>query len=235
MNYNDIKQRIYDLLDMPIAEAVRAGYAGKIHRAFNEATFTIAHSLLPNLREYHVSLTADKMPARVIMPPDFISFADEQNAYCNGKNFILTKFEGLDGINLDGTEGLGKPYKYTENDIEVTTLRYDYTIYYNALYPEIIDGGKNYQMVTFVDAINEDGYKIEKFPTEVIHNNDDTSIQWPSIVSQLAPHYVVAQLLARDDKVRSIAEMNNFESLLAKVNVERKERQREYRSVRGWY
>lgn len=235
MTYNDIKQRVYDELAMPVTEAVRAGYSEKIHRIFNEATFRIAHSILPNLREYTVSLTKDKLPARVVMPPDFISFADEQNAYCNDTNFILTKFVDYNGIILEGTEGVGKPYKYIENGEEVHTKLYTYKIYYNATYPQVVDGGKNYQFVDFIDAVDKDGYVIAKRPTEIIHNDEDDSYEWSQIVGQLVPHYITSKLLVLDDKVRSIDEMNNFETLLATVNVDRNERQREYRSVRGWY
>lgn len=237
MKYNDIKQRVYDLLDMPVAEVVRMGYASKIHRIFNEAAFTIAHSILPNLREYKFSITADKLPAKITMPPDFISFADEQNAYVNGKNFVLTDYIDNSGLLLTGKETVanGIPYKYIEDGKEINTLIYNYTVYYDALYPEIIDGGKNYNLILFTDAVNADAYEYAVTPTEIIHNNNDTSLDWPQIIGHLVPHYIVSQLLARDDKVRSISEMNQFESLLAKVNVERRERQREYRSVRGWY
>ena len=222
MTYNDIKQRVYDLLDMPIAEAIRVGYANKIHRTFNEATFRIAHSVLPNLREYKFTLSADKLPAKVTMPPDFISFAEEQNAYINGKNFVLTKFVDYNGIILDGTEG-------------GTGDTRTYTIYYNALYPEIVDGGLNYKVYKFIDVTDDDAYVVAKEPTETVHNNEDSSYDWPQIIGQLVPHYIVSQLLSNDDKTRSIVEMNNFETLLATVNVDRNERQREYRSVRGWY
>lgn len=237
MTYNDIKQRVYDILDMPVTEIVRVGYSKKIHRAFNEATFRIAHSVLPNLREYCVAITADKLPAKVVMPPDFISFAEDQNAYCNGHNFILTKFVDYNGVILKGGEGgsSGVSCKYTENDKEINTTLYTYRIYYNALYPEIIDGGQNYKLYNFVTNVNGDGYQVEKESVESIHNNCDTSYNWPQLIGQLVPHYIVSQLLANDDKTRSITEMNNFETLLATVNVDRNERQREYHSARGWY
>lgn len=226
MTYNDIKQRVYDILDISVSEAVRVGYSKKIHRIFNEATFRIAHSVLPNLREYKFAISADKLPAKITMPPDFISFAEDQNAYVNGKNFILTDFIDRDGLLLTGNES---GTKYGDSEI----IRY--TVYYNALYPEIVDGGKNYKVFEFVEAIDADAYEIVTKPTEVIHNNLDTSMEWPQIIGQLVPHYIAAQLLANDDKTRSIVEMNNFETLLATVNVDRNERQREYRSVRGWY
>ena len=232
MTYTDIKQRVYDILDMPVTEAIRAGYTKKIYRAFNEATFRIAHSVMSNLREYRISLTADKLPAKVIMPPDFISFAEEQNAYVNGNNFILTEFTDRSAIILTGKEAgvIGYKYTYTENGIEKQTLRYDYILYYNALYPEITDSGQNYRVYKFIDAVNADAFIETREPTEA-----DGSLEWSQIIGQLAPHYIVAQLLANDDKTRSIVEMNNFETLLATVNVDRNERQREYRSVHGWY
>ena len=223
MTYNDIKQRVYDLLDMPVSEAIAMGYSKKIHRAFNEATFRIAHTLLPNLRAYEFHITADKFPVKVVMPPDFISFAHEQNAYVNGKNFVITTFVGTNGVILSGNEG----------GIE-TGIR-KYTIYYNAAYPEIIDGGTLYRYYKLEPAENADGYSVVTEPTETKHNNEDTSIQWPDIIGHLVPHYIVSQLLSRDDKVRSIEELNTFERLLAVVNVDRNERQRTYSSVRGWY
>lgn len=237
MTYNDIKQRVYDIIDIPTAEAVRMGYSKKIHRIFNEATFRVAHSIMPNLRAYKISITADKLPAKVSMPPDFISFAEEQNAYVNGTNFIVTNFIDKNSIILTGTESgvIGIPYKYTDNNKEISTLLYTYTIYYNALYPEIIDGGINYKIYNFIDAVNKDAYDVVKEPTEIIHNNEDISYEWSQLIGQLIPHYIASQLLSNDDKTRSIVEMNNFETLLATVNVDRNERQREYRSVRGWY
>lgn len=237
MTYSDIKQRVYDILDMPVTEAIRAGHASKIHRSFNEATFRIAHSIMPNLRAYKFSLTADKLPAKVSMPPDFISFAEEQNAYVNGRNFIVTDFIDKSSLILTSKEApcSGYEYTYTENGVEKRTLRYDYTVYYNALYPEIVDGGQNYKIYQFTDAVNDDAYTVVKEPVEVIHNDKDTSMEWSQIIGHLVPHYIVSQLLANDDKTRSITEMNNFETLLATVNVDRNERQREYRSVRGWY
>lgn len=237
MTYADIRQRVYDIIDMPVDELIRIGYTKKIHRIFNEATFRIAHSILPNLRAYKFSLTYDKMPAKVTMPPDFISFADEQNAYINGINFILTDFIDNTGLILTGHEAnaVGIPYKYiNENGDEVSTLRFDYTVYYNALYPEIVDGGQNYKTYELVSKVNSDSYTQMKLPVEDSLNGAAPDI-WSQIIGQLVPHYIAAQLLASDDKVRSIAEMNAFETLLATVNVERHERQREYRSVRGWY
>ena len=223
MKYNDIKQRVYDELSMPVAEAVRAGYSSKIHRIFNEAVFRIAHAIMPNLRAYKFTVSIENFPIKITMPPDFISFADEQNAYINGKNFILTKFVDSNGLILDGNEANVKGPTRT------------YIVYYNASYPKIVDGGTNYEMVDFIDGINEDCYAINKYPTETIHNNQDTSYDWPDIIGNLVPHYIVSRLLVLDDKVRSIEEMNIFETLLATVNVDRNERQREYHSVRGWY
>lgn len=234
MTYSDIKQRVYDVLDMPVNEIIRAGYSKKIHRIFNEATFRIAHSIVPNLREYKFSLTLDKLPAKVTMPPDFISFADEQDAYNNGKNFVITNFIDKNGIILTGKEGgaNAREYKYLEDGIEKTSLKYDYTIYYNALYPEVINGGLNYRLYKFIDSVNSDGYEVVSVPTE---DAQELVYEWPSLIGQLVPHYIASQLLANDDRTRSIVEMNNFETLLAAVNVDRNERQREYRSVRGWY
>lgn len=217
MTYNDIKERVYDIIDIPVAEMVRVGYTKKLHRSFNEATFRIAHSALPNLREYTVILSADKLPAKIVMPPDFISFADEQNAYLNGRNFILTEFTDRNAVILTGKE------------TETTAAQYEYKLYYNATYPAIVDGGQNYELVEFVNAVNADGYRVTRTPVE------SNGYVWPQIIGQLVPHYIASQLLSNDDKVRSITEMNNFEVLLASVNVDRNERQREYRSVRGWY
>lgn len=218
MTYSDIKQRVYDILDMPVAEAVRAGYSQKIHRIFNEATFRIAHSIMPNLRAYKFVLTKDKLPAKVSMPPDFISFADDQNGYVNGKNFVITDFIDKDSIIVTGKE------------TEAIANEYEYTVYYNALYPELIDGGQNYRIYDFINAVNADAYIETKQPAE-----GDNALHWSQIIGQLVPHYIVSQLLSNDDKTRSITEMNNFETLLATVNVDRNERQREYHSVRGWY
>lgn len=224
MTFNDIKQRVYDILDMPIAEAVRVGYSGKIHRIFNEATFRIAHSILPNLREYVFTISSDKFPVKVTMPPDFISFADEQDAYVNGKNFVLTKFIDRDGLILHGNEG-GVDTNATKT----------YKVYYNALYPEIIDGGKNYKYYKLQDCLDADAYQVVKEPTAKTENSEDVSYSWSQIIGQLVPHYIASQLLSNDDKTRSIVEMNNFETLLATIDVSRNERQREYHSVRGWY
>ena len=223
MTYNDIKQRVYDIIDMPIVELNRIGYTKKIHRIFNEAAFRIAHSIMPNLREYEFTVSADKFPIKVTMPPDFISFADEQNAYADGKNFILTDFIDRNGLILTGKEGVA------------TNKEHTYKVYYNALYPEIVKGGLEYKMYKFIKTVDNDGYELVHEPTEIIHNDLDSSYDWPQIIGQLVPHYIVAQLLANDDKVRSITEMNNFETLLATVNVDRNERQRQYHSARGWY
>lgn len=227
MTYNDIKQRVYDLL-WPVteAEARRIGYSDKIHRAFNEATFRIAHSILPNVKLYKFKLSRDKLPAQVSMPPDFISFCDEQNAYLNGHNFILTKFVGYNSIIVTGSE---LP--------DITDDELEYRVYYNASYPEVIDGGANFRIIDISDMpeLNTDNYSYKTIPTEVIHNQTQDSYSLPDIVGHLVPHYIVGQLLSTDDKVRSIEEMNTFETLLATVNVDRNERQREYHSVRGWY
>lgn len=225
MTYNDIKQRVYDLL-WPIteAEARRIGYSDKIHRIFNEATFRVAHAILPNVRVYKIKLSADKLPAQISMPPDFISFCEEQNAYVNGRNFILTRFVGYNNVII------GNEFADIGDELE-------YHIYYNALYPEVVDGGKNFKFLKIPDdpVLNADNYEYERIPTEQIHNNTQESYQLPELIGHIIPHFIVSQLLSLDDKVRSIEELNTFETLLATVNVDRNERQREYHSVRGWY
>lgn len=228
MTYNEVKQRIYDLLDMPLEEAKRLGYTDKIPRALNEAFFRIAHSVFPLVREYHLKFETSKLPAKVTMPPDFISFADEQDAYLNGKYFILTKFFGESGIILTGRE--------IENHLQESD-ECNYIIYYNASYPKLIDGGKNFQKVelSLEPNINEESYSVVKIPAEEDRVTGNQVLNIPDIAANLAPHYVVSQLVNLDDKVRSIAEMNEFETLLSIVSSERHERQREYHSVRGWY
>lgn len=243
MTYNDIKQRVYDLL-WPIteAEARRIGYSDKIHRIFNEATFRVAHAILPNVRVYKIKLSADKLPAQISMPPDFISFCEEQNAYVNGRNFVLTRFVGYNNVILGGE--FSEPYNHEIDcycaDEELKNKRvkeFEYHIYYNALYPEVVDGGKNFKFLKIPDdpVLNSDNYEYERIPTEQIHNNTQESYQLPELIGHIIPHFIVSQLLSLDDKVRSIEELNTFETLLATVNVDRNERQREYHSVRGWY
>ena len=226
MTYTDIKQRVYDLL-WPIteAEARRVGYSDKIHRIFNEATFRIAHAILPNIQLYKVKLSRDKLPAKVSMPPDFISFCEEQNAYVNGHNFVLTKFVGHDSIILDG------------NEAEDFSNELEYHIYYNALYPQVINGGMSFRLISISDCpkINADNFQYIEIPTIKSNNDSELSYELPEIVGHLIPHYIVGQLLSLDDKIRSTEELNAFETLLATVNVDRNERQREYHSVRGWY
>lgn len=224
MTYNDIKQRVYDLL-WPIteSEARRIGYSDKIHRIFNEATFRIAHSILPNIKKYTIKLSRDHLPAQVSMPPDFISFCDEQNAYANGQNFVLTNFVGYNSIIFNGSE-----LDSIAEDSDIT-----YTVYYNAIYPQVTNGGTAFK---FIDTSGEPELDAENFKyTEIPINAVGDNYELPQIVGQLIPHYIVSQLLSVDDKVRSIEELNAFETLLATVNVDRNERQREYHSVRGWY
>ncbi|MBR4889689.1 MAG: hypothetical protein IKU15_00330 [Clostridia bacterium] len=226
MKYSEIKLRVIDLLGYPVDECVRLGYTNKIPRAANEALFRVAHSVLPNLREYTIRLTKDVLPARVTMPPDFISFADEQNAYLNGHNFILTNFVGTSGINLTGNE-VSLPRHSKQDYLE-------YTFFYNATYPKIIDDGKNFEVYTFKTGnnieVNQDNYVKEIWSTEGNNTYDIAEI-----AGNIIPHYIVGQILSLDDKVRSIAEYNEFEVLLSSIDVHRNERQREYHSVRGWY
>ena len=128
MTYNDIKQRIYDILQMPVEEALRLQYVDKIPRIINEALFRVAHSVLPNLREYTVILSRKVLPAKLSMPPDFISFADEQNAYLNGKQFLLENFVGNDSLILTGEETKNEyPHKCLPQEYN------EYHIFYNAL------------------------------------------------------------------------------------------------------
>lgn len=234
MTYEEIKQRTYDILNMPFEEANRLHYTDKIPRIVNEALFRIAHSVLPNLREYVVRLTPDILPVKLTMPPDFISFADEQNAYLNGKAFILTDFIGTDGIILTGGE-VDTQLKLGE----YLNSPYEYHIFYNALYPRIIEGGINYSRVVFAEGImiptNSDNYKVENVPVIGSRVTGEGAYDIPDIAGQLVPHYVAGQLLVLDDKVRSIEEMNEFEVLLASINTHRNERPREYHSSKGWY
>lgn len=234
MIYSEIKQRIYDILCMPFEEAERLHYTDKIPRAINEALFRIAHSVLPNLREYVVVLTKDILPAKLTMPPDFISFADEQNAYLNGKQFVLENFVGENGVILTGneTENL---YSYGKFEI---ANKNEYHIFYNALYPKLVDSGMCFNKVTFAEMnipVNNDNYTIEQIPAESSRLNNTSIYEIPDIAAMLIPHYVAGQLLVLDDKVRSIEEMNEFETLLATINTNRNERPRSYHSSKGWY
>jgi hypothetical protein len=234
MTYNDVVRRVYDILAIPEKEAKRVGYANAIPRALNEAMFRIAHSVLPNLREYTVKLTRDKLPARVEMPPDFISFADEQDAYLNGKNFIITNFIGSHGIIVSGDE-VNPGGSILRQPLDSGTC--EYTFFYNALYPRIVDDGNNFEIYKFNTGSdieeNQDNYTKELWPTD--NSQENAIYDIPDIVGSIAPHYVVSQILTLDDKVRSITELNQFETLLAAVDTHRNERQRQYHSVRGWY
>jgi hypothetical protein len=225
MTYNDVVRRVYDILAIPEKEAKRVGYANSIPRALNEAFFRIAHSVLPNLREYTVKISCDKLPARVDMPPDFISFADEQDAYLNGKNFILTNFIGERSVIVTGDE------------VKTTDKIYTYTFFYNATYPKIVDEGNNFEVYRFKKdkelEVNQEAFVKEFWPTD--NSQENACYDIPDVAGNLAPHYVVSQVLTLDDKVRSITELNQFETLLAAVDTHRNERQRQYHSVRGWY
>jgi hypothetical protein len=217
MTYGHIKQRVYDQLCMPEQEVNRLGYASKIPRLLNEALFRIAHSILPNLREYVVKINHDKLPAKVTMPPDFISFADEQAAYLNGQPFTLTKFVGISGIILDGNE--------TQMN---TSGVLEYHIFYNAEYPRILDKATSYTKVELTnDKVDADNYNTVELPI--------ASFDIPDIAAMAIPHYIAGQLLVLDDKVRSIEEMNEFETLISVTSTYRHERTREYHSSKGWY
>lgn len=236
MTYQDIKQRVYDLLFMPVEEANRLHYTDKIPRILNEALFRIAHSVLPNLREYIIKLTHSKLPARISMPPDFIAFADEQNAYLDGTQFCLTQFIGTNEVILTGHE----IDNLVVSDIEVTNdTVHEYHIFYNANYPRISGSGTEFSVVTFATGedipVDADNYTIETVPSEASRVTGGNVYNIPDIVAELVPHYIAGQLLVLDDKVRSIEEMNEFENLLATINVHRNERPREYHSSKGWY
>jgi hypothetical protein len=217
MKYTDIKQRVYDQLKLPDSEVRRLGYAVQIPRLLNAALFRIANAVLPNLREYVVKLTRDKLPARVDMPPDFLAFADEQMAYLNGQPFTLSNFVGKSGIILNGAE--------VPN---VNTDVLEYHIFYNADYPRVTDTALTWIMVSFTDPeVNTENYNT----VEISINEYDV----PDVAAMAIPHYIAGQLLSLDDKVRSIEEMNEFENLLAIVSTYRHERTRDYHSSRGWY
>lgn len=216
MTYEQIKQRVYDQLKLPEGEVRRLGYAGQIPRLLNAALFRIANSLLANLREYVVILDADKLPARVTMPPDFLGFADEQSAYLNGEPFTLTKFVGWDSVTLDGTE------------CHKNAARYEYHFFYNADYPRIDDAGLVWSKIALTtDKVNADNFETVRIPV----NEYDI----PDTAAMAIPHYIAGHLLSLDDKVRSIEELTEFENLLAVVSTYRHERTREFHSSRGWY
>lgn len=217
MTYNQIKQRVIDILGMPIEELSRLEYTKRIPRIFNEAMFRIAHSILPNLREYTVILDRDKLPARVDLPPDFISFADEQNAWLNGKPFTLTQFIGDKGIVLTGNE-----------IVDNLDDKLVYKIFYNAVYAQINDAESLFKQIVLTDdKLNADNY----ISSDVSAN----SVDIPDIVGMAVPHYIAGQLLVLDDKVRSTEELNEFEILISVINTYRHERTKEYHSAKGWY
>lgn len=225
MTYNEIKQRVIDILGFDTEEMTRLNYTPKIPRILNECLFRIANSILPNLREYRFVLTPDIMPARIIMPPDFLSFANEQDAYLNGKNFVLTNFIGNDSVVLYG------------NEVPNIDGNLEYTIFYNAYYPKVIDGGMNYKCIVLADELqpNTDGWKEETVSLLGDTLKNIPPFDLPMHISDLIPHYIAGQLLSLDDKVRSITELNEFENMLAQIDTNRNERQREYHSTRGWY
>jgi hypothetical protein len=172
---------------------------------------------MPDIKVYKVKISKNKLPAKVSLPPDFISFCEDQDASANGKFFVLDKFVGYRDIILTGNECTD-----TKDYIE-------YHIYYNAMYPSIVDGGQNFNILSISEEppLNEDNWKYVKVLA--------SEYEIPDIVGNLVPHYIVSQLLSQDDKVRSIEELNTFETLLATVNVDRNVRQRKYHSSRGWY
>lgn len=237
MTYSEIKQRVFDLLFIPFEEANRLHYTDKIPRIINEALFRIAHSVLPNLREYVIKLTHSKLPARISMPPDFISFADEQNAYLDGMQFCLTQFISDNEIILTGHEI--DDLVYRPGRLFKPDKIHEYHIFYNANYPRIASSGIDFSVVTFATGedipVDADNYTIVSVPAEASRVTGGEVYNIPDIVAELVPHYVVGQLLVLDDKVRSIEEMNEFENLLATINVHRNERPREYHSSKGWY
>ena len=70
--------------------------------------------------------------------------------------------------------------------------------YYNAIYPESIDGGQNYKVYKFIDALDADAYEIVKEPTEALVNNVDTSYDWPQVIgtsSIIFPYYLFFSFL----------------------------------------
>lgn len=217
MKYIDLKLRVLDILCYNETEAERLGYMSKIPRILNEGLFRIANSLATNLREFTITLKKSQLPAKVEMPPDFIAFSNEQDAFVNSENFILTRFSGKNSIILTGTEVFDLPETLT------------YIIYYSAQYPRI-SGSSSGDAETFTEVLlNNDG-------TWNISNEKSIS-QYiiPDNIADLLPHYIVGQLLTLDDKVRSVTELNMFEVMLAQLDTDRNEHQREYHSSRGWY
>lgn len=215
MTYEQIKQRVYDQLKLPETEVMRLGYATQIPRLLNAALFRIAHSILPNIREYIIELSRENLPARISMPPDFISFADEQVAYLNGKAFTLSNFISANEVILTGAE------------INDDTAVCKYHIFYNADYPRISDSALKWTKVQLQPARDMDAY------TVVDISINEYSI--PDNAAMAVPHYIAGQLLSLDDKVRSVEEMNEFEVLLSVIETSRHERVRDYHSSRGWY
>jgi hypothetical protein len=182
----------------------------------NAALFRIANSILPNLREYVVKLSRANLPARVSLPPDFISFADEQAAYLNGQPFTLTKFIGDRDVILTGNETLDTSAEICE-----------YHLFYNADYPRLSDTALTWTVVNFVTNINTDSFVVETVSVNAYHV--------PDVAAMAVPHYIAGHLLSLDDKVRSIEELSEFEILLSVMSTSRHERTREFHSSRGWY
>ena len=152
----------------------------------------------------------------------------------NGIQFVLENFVGENGVILTGneTENL---YSYGKFEI---ANKNEYHIFYNALYPKLVDSGMYFNKVTFAEMnipVNNDNYTIEQIPAESSRLNNTSIYEIPDIAAMLIPHYVAGQLLVLDDKVRSIEEMNEFETLLATINTNRNERPRSYHSSKGWY
>jgi len=225
MKYNELKQRVLDILCLDTEEANRLNYIDKIPRTLNGALFRVAHSIGINVREYVLKLTIDKFPVKVIMPKDFISFAIDQHTYLNGYDFVLTNFIGPNGIILYGTE---IPELVDPENIDPEYV-YEYRIFYNALFPRLSQEGKTY---TYYSLLDNPEVNADSCNTEVL---DISNFEISDNISEALPHYIVADLLSLDDKVRSTTEMNEFETLLATITVDRQERQRDYHSSKGWY
>jgi hypothetical protein len=216
MTYTEIKQRIQDLLNLPVDEMLAMGYSAKIPRVVNECLQRIVNTAATNLRELTFTLSSDDFMAgkyRLTMPPDFMSFASEQDAYLNGDYFVLTKFIGSNSILLTGDE----THKYSN--------AFEYTIFYNAFYPVISPDGKTFTHVQLIDSA--------PYFTTATESIDKFEV--PDNVGTIIPHFVAGQLLASDDMVRSTTELNEFDIQLSNLDTSRNERQREYHSSRGWY
>ena len=216
MTYTEIKQRVQDLVNLPVDEMLAMGYTAKIPRTINECLQRIVNSLATNLRELTIKISsADFVNGkyRLTMPPDFMSFALEQDAYLNGDYFVLTKFIGSDSILLTGDE----THKRADS--------FEYTIFYNAFYPTISSDGKTFTNIQLAST--------KPYYTKVVETIDKFEV--PDNIGTIIPHFVAGQLLASDDVVRSTTELNEFDIQLSSLDTSRNERQREYHSARGWY